>query len=109
VTPLARFQRRSDLGRDGRLRVAPERETPLHQSPQARTPLYHIEKDRSIVAGPASGFRCVKAFPYSSRDPHVGMGTVTDKNYLPESPQISARALSNEFAATNRYDDPYGT
>jgi hypothetical protein len=74
VTPLARFQRRSDLGRDGRLRVAPERETPLHQSPQARTPFCPIEKERSTVAGQAGGILSGNACSYASQRMLVGEG-----------------------------------
>jgi hypothetical protein len=64
------------------LRVALGRETPLHQSPQARAQLCHFEKDQPTVAGQASGFRSGSAFWYTSQRMLVGTEIVTDKNIL---------------------------
>jgi hypothetical protein len=83
------FQRRSDLGRDGRLRVAPERETPSHQSPPASAQFRRMEKDRSIVAGQASGICGGNARPHSSQRVFVGAGTITDKNTLLPKSKLS--------------------
>ena len=70
------------MGREGRLRVALERETPLHQSPQARASFRPIEKERLNVNGQANGIRGGNAFSYSSQQFFVGTGTVTDKILL---------------------------
>jgi len=91
------------LGREGRLRVAPERETPLHQSPQAGAPFRHIEKDRSTVAGQASGSRSGDAYPYTSQRMLAGTVVVTDKNILP--PNFRAVACPLGCGSSLRWDE----
>jgi len=71
------------LGREGRLRGALERETPLVRSPQAGILFGPIKKQRSTVAGPAGGIRGGNACPYTSQRIYVGAETVTDKNSSP--------------------------
>ena len=67
------------MGREGRLRVEPELETPKHQSPQARTPHFVSPQNaRRNVAGPANGARCADTFAYSSQRLFAGKETVTD-------------------------------
>jgi hypothetical protein len=71
------------MGREGRLRVEPELETPKHQSPQARTPHFVSPQNaRRNVAGPANGARCADGCAYSSHRLFVGKDTVTDRNFL---------------------------
>ena len=89
------------MGREGRLSVALGRETPLHQSPQARVPLRHIEKERSIVAGQADRFGSGNACPYTSKRIFVGAETVTDKNIL--SPNSDCRLLFGLWARREHY------
>jgi hypothetical protein len=42
-----------------------------------------FQKDRSNIAGQASGFASGEARSYSSQPPLVGTDTATDKNILP--------------------------
>jgi hypothetical protein len=77
------------MGRDGRLRVARERETPLHQSPQAGAQLRRIEQDRSTVAGQADGFLIGDGLSYASRPLLVGAEIVTDKSVLQSNSNLS--------------------
>ena len=68
------------MGRDGRLRVAPVAETPLHQPPQAGTRIFaslaRCRRERRRASQRSSQRRGV---PYSSQRPLVGTRTVTDK------------------------------
>jgi hypothetical protein len=85
-------KRRSDLGREGRLRGALERETPLHPSPQARAPFRPIEKDRSTVAGQAGGIRGGNEYPYASQRMFVGAEIAIDINILLATKKYLAHA-----------------
>jgi len=71
------------MGREGRLRVEPELETPIYRPTQARTPHFVSPQNaRRNVAGPANGARCADTFAYSSQRLFVGKDTVTDRNFL---------------------------
>jgi hypothetical protein len=85
-------KRRSDLGREGRLRGALERETPLHPSPQARAPFRPIEKDRSTVAGQSGGIRGGNEYPYASQRMFVGAEIAIDINILLATKKYLAHA-----------------
>ena len=82
VTAPRAFNGGRTLGRDGRLRVAPERETHQHQSPKARALFRPIEKDHSTVTGQASGYRVGSALWYTSQGSLVAAETATDINLI---------------------------
>jgi hypothetical protein len=75
------------MGREGRLRVALERETPLYRSPQARAPHFHpIENAAANFSGQANGIRSGSALSYTSQRVFAGAEIVTDLNLLPIKP-----------------------
>jgi hypothetical protein len=55
------------MGRDGRLRVALERETPSHSAAAGGKLLLRLQNAATKFAGPANGFRIARAFAYSSQ------------------------------------------